>query len=187
MDAKQETVSEPTLGKTAATQGIKFGIVITVMTLSAMLSIDVASLSILCMAIFLFVPFMLYRAMTDYKRQRSAEVRHSELWMLGIGIFFFGSLICAIATYIFLRFVQPDYLYRMITAAIAAVEQTPSDQQESTLKVLHGIIDNGMLPTAIEVAVQLIWSYTFSGSILSLIVAAIAKGKSSTPTNQPRQ
>lgn len=179
------------IGKVAAREGAGYGVIISVMTLAAMLSIDIAAMSMLSMAIFFAVPFLLYASMRRFGQQLGRPAVHSELWMLGIAIFFFASLICALATFVFLRYVQPDYLYRLLSQLITAVEQSPSPQQEATLKALHGIIDNGLIPTPIDVAIQMIWSSTFGGSILSLIVAIFARDKRKAttppidnPTNQ---
>jgi hypothetical protein len=99
----------------------------------------------------------------------------SALWMHGISIFFFGSILLAAAVYVFLRFMNPTFIVDNLRVAIDVYRSLGVPEANEIADSLQMMIDKHMLPTAISLAISSIWSVVFSGSMLSLLLALLVR------------
>ncbi len=118
------------------------------------------------------VPFILYRLMARRYRQRLLLASFSELWIHGIMVFLFGSAILALVVYAYLRFINPGLIAQQLAAAIEAYKAVNLTEMASQMEA---ILKAGALPPPIQFALAMLWGCSFTGSILSLLEAAIIK------------
>ena len=154
----------------AARVGPVAGVYFTVLFLCAAYSGMHPLLSILALILLLSVPWLLYRRLSA-TAAAVAKVRTVPLWTEGIYSFLFGGLIMALLVYMWLRFVDPGYV---------RMREYPQSASHELRHAVEAVLEQGSLPGAIQMAMSLFWTVTFTGAVLSLPVAfIIAKIKSS--------
>lgn len=158
-----------------AYQGIIMGAFLTVTSILSLLSYRSSTLSILATIFIVGVPFLQFRLMAGVYDKYRREVSFSSLWMLGIAIFIGGSLICALVTYGYLEFVNPDYFYTLGNEMLATLEQTPELRGSELHEMIRFYVDENLFPSAIGYCVEMVLLTVFSGSILSMILAPVVK------------
>lgn len=164
------------LYRRGADNGLIFGIYLSVMSILLMLSVDTPNLSIPALVMIAGIPFLIFYFLRKLYKDEFGYTKFSSLWMLGILVFLFGSLICGVVTYIYLQFIQPDYIYDMMNTALdLAKSNPPSPQNDQLVNILDKAIKEKMIPSPIELVIQMIWFSSFAGSILSIILAGIVK------------
>lgn len=175
MCAQTDDTNTPSVLKRGADDGFAVGIVLCAIFLLSAYSVRTPMLSVPALVFVLFVPVMAYKLMRrDYLRLPSMRF-FSALCMHGICMFFFGSLLLAAVMYVFMRYVQPDYLTDTMQQAIDAYNTIGTPQAREAAHMLQMMIDKHLLPSAISLAVTSIWSTTFFGSILSMILAWLVR------------
>lgn len=110
----------------------------------------------------------------------------SFLWLQGIVTFVCGTLMMAVVAFIFMRFIRPDYISELFSMVADQYESLPSAEAQSFAHNLHLMVKNNTLPTPIYVALELMMSGIFTGSILSMFITwlvRLRKVRSSLDTN----
>ncbi|MDE6716157.1 MAG: DUF4199 domain-containing protein [Muribaculaceae bacterium] len=159
--------------KQASDYGAYLGALLSLLFFAVVYSSALPALSFLAIAMLLAIPFFIFFVMKRLRRKAPDFWRMSALWMLGILIFIFGGIILAAVAYIFLQFIDPDFIYRQLGAAIEIYKHNPDLINSQSLAVLTKMYESGNIPSAIQSAMSTLWSVSFFGSILSLIEAAI--------------
>ena len=158
-----------------ANKGVIVGVYLSVIFLCAVLSDYVPLLSLVAILLMLGVPFFIYRIMNFIYKKYQRVADFSSLWMLGISLFLGGSLICSLVTYATLAYVLPDYIYNQAEKALELYQQMPQIKDSELTKYIKTAIENGLLPTPIEFAIEMLCLTSFAGSMLSLLLAAIIR------------
>ncbi len=173
-----------------ATDGLIMGLYLTVMYLLQVTGMNVPALSLLGEVMMLCVPVVAYLLMSRGARETVPRPMFSAMWMHGIMIFLCGSIIMTLAAYIYMRIVDPDFivnLFRSMSQLYAGLGTEAGDQFSH---MLDKVIAAHMLPTPISFAFSLLWLGSFSGAMLSLVIAGIlkwrivAKSKRNTTTDK---
>lgn len=160
-----------------ADKGLYLGIWLAAMFFAMVYSIDVPLLGLLSIGMFLGVPVIVYRWLRRTFVEEHGLTTLSSLWMQGIMIFACGSLINALVATVYLKWVRPDFITDRLKDAIEFYSgfNDPSAQQAAEL--MQRIIDSHMVPSAVSVAMETVWLAIFTGSLLSLILALIARAR----------
>lgn len=112
-------------------------------------------------------------------RKRMVENRcrdsFSSLWMHGITMFICGNLIFGLAFYVYLRFLDPEFLVRETLQAASLYSGLGTEEGDHMAKLLHSMVDKRLLPTPIAFAFSLMWFGSFFGSMLSLILTFLVR------------
>lgn len=166
-----------------ADDGFWFGIYLSLLFVSMAGSLDSALLGIAALAMVVAVPVVVYFFLKRSYRRDDFRSTFSMLWLHGICIFFFGSLLMALTVYLYLRVVNPSYIPDLVKTAYEFYKEIDSPTASEMAELLQGIQRNNLYPTAGGVAVEMIWSAVFTGSLLSMIISAIIKagGRRSRP------
>lgn len=161
----------PSVYKRGAEDGLWMGLLLSAAFLTDAYSLKVPILALISLVLKVAVPVMAYIWLKrDYLRYPTMRF-FSALWMHGIAFFFFGSLICAVVMFVFLRFVYPDFIIDTVHQAIDAYNSIDVPSAHEFADSLQHIIDMHALPSPITLAVTQIWAVTFGGSILTMILA----------------
>lgn len=175
-----------------ADDGFIFGLYLSLMFVLQAISLEHNSLiaSLTALILVLGVPVIIYIFL---RRGYIADGRRSQfsaMWLHGICIFFFGSLLMALTAYIYLRVINPAFISHTFEILRAAYTELGTESALIIAKTIEEIQTQHLYPTAVEIAVQIIWLAVFSGSLLSmfeaLIIRAIGRPRI-TPPPMPRQ
>lgn len=157
-----------------ASDGTRLGLWIVATFFAGAYSVTYPILGTLSLLMALAVPIIVYRRMASDWRQVPSMRFFSAIWMHGIAMFFFASLLLAVAVYVFLRWMEPAYLVNNVTAAIKIYAQLGQDnmpQAAQMAQMLQQMLDHNMLPSPASLAFTTIWTVTFTGSMLSIVLA----------------
>lgn len=132
-------------------------------------------LSLVGLLMALAVPFVTYKLLRRGYVENVCESHFSTIWMHGITIFICGSLILGVAIYIYFRFVKPLEIASMVQAAADIYMAQDDVELQRYGRVFQSMINRHELPTPISIAFGVMWLGSFTGSMLSLVVAWIVK------------
>lgn len=158
-----------------ADDGLWFGLYLSVMFIAMACSLDVPILSLVFLLMAAGVPVATYRSLKKSFRIDEGRSSFSALWLHGICMFFFGSLLLSVTVYVFLRFIHPEYIPELVRTAYEYYSTSGSPSAHEIADVLRAIQDNRLYPTAGGVAVEMIWLAVFTGSLLSMAISAVVR------------
>lgn len=159
--------------RVGAEYGLWFGIYLTLMAFAIMYGFEHTSLMLMAVAMLVATPAIIYQMMRRYRMSVYGYATFAALWMLGLAIFLFGSLICGIVTYVWMQYVMPTFIYDQVTAAIELYKTMPGDEAAQVVEIMQAVIEHHALPSAIDVSIQMIMFVTFLGSMVSMLLAGL--------------
>lgn len=153
----------------AAENGVLLGAIIGAMVLAMGLSTVFPAAALLLWGGTLAMPFITYRMLRRSAVASGGTSGFPEIWAEGIASYFLGSLIPALIAYVSLRFFAPTFIADTVNSSIAILESQGADyaMMADTLRQAAA----AKMPTATDVAAQLISFNIIAGTTLSLIVA----------------
>lgn len=160
-----------------ANTGFYFGLYLSALFFAMAYSMMVPGLSLLALVMMAAVPVIIYKCLRRMYVEEKGYSLLSGLWMYGIVIFFCGSLIAAAVSAIFLKWIHPGFMTEQIALSIDMLKSSGLKDGESMAEMLQLISDKGMIPGPAEVSIRTITFSVFTGSILSLIMAALAMAR----------
>lgn len=125
----------------------------------------------LALVLLVGTPFVLYYIMLRYHRQNDYLSGFSLLWMMGIMLFFFASLISAIPEYIYYQYINPDFIANAMSQSMELIENMGLMKNDEAYKQMQQLVEEGTAPTALQMIMSSMWSNVFFGSLLSIVVA----------------
>lgn len=167
--------------------GAFFGLYLCAIFLAMVASSRMSMASFLFFILLIGVPIFIYNALRRGYMARGGRASVSELWVEGIMIFLFGSAICGFVTFVYLKWIEPEFMYEQVTSIISSLKALKSNPQliagqdaariDSMLEVFDNMVRRGMVPTASEFVTSMFWFTTATGCLLSLPLAALARIK----------
>ena len=164
-----------TFAKAAATWGVPFGIYLSCMSVAWIYTDRMPMLSIVATTMLLLIPFIIYRLMRRFHENEFGFTTFSSLWMLGILLFIYASLITALVTYCVFNFLRPDFFYEQAQAMVDMYRSNTDVQTQETVAIMQRIIDGNLMPRVIEMVFFAFWTVSFLGSLLSACIAWIVR------------
>ena len=173
----EEDINTPSTSpvQLAANYGLWFGLYLSGIFLMFVGSDSSALMSLLTLAMLMLCPLVVLRMLRGAYVRNMASTDFMRLWSIGVMIFFFGSLICALVTVVWIQFLHPDFLYEKAQEAVDVYRTVPEMAGSDVVHALQSAIDKGELPTPIEFAVQMGWTTVLLGSVISLPLAFLAR------------
>ena len=160
-----------------ADDGLPFGILLSAMFFAAVFSTAVPLLSVVSMILFLSVPFIIYTFLRRSYINDLYTTQLSSLWMQGIMTFLCGCLISGLAAVIYLKWINPDFIADRVQEAIDFYSESGWKQGEEMADMLRRMVSAHIIPTPIQIVIEMIWLGVFSGSLLSLLMAVLARAR----------
>ena len=154
-----------------AADGLWTGLAMGICVMCMILSSSTPFLSLIGLALFIYVPFMVWRFLRRGWVLGRVPATFSAVWLHGICIFLFGAIIMALIMYISLRFLSPGWIENQMALAVQQLAADPATAEQA--RILSRVIDSGQLPSPIYTSVSSIWLVAFTGSIWSMIFALI--------------
>lgn len=156
--------------------GVYMGLYFVVKFIFDVWSMDSFFCSIVSLLMLLCIPVVVYLAMRKYDRMNGLKCYFSQLWMMGILLFFFTSLISSLAQYIYYVYINPDYIKLQFQAAVTLMEALNFKFSDpSLLDTIKTGLEKGNVPSPMSVVVERMWVNLFFGSLLSVAVAWLVK------------
>lgn len=159
----------------AAYNGLWMGLYFVVLFLLMVATIRLGVLNILVMAMICFTPFLIYRQLKRTHLDAHGMESFSGLWMQGILTFCCGSIILCAASYIFLRWCYPTFMYDSCLQILDMYKATPEMPKDTLFDVATAIVEKRFAIRPTDIALAYLWSAAFTGSILSMILATVVK------------
>lgn len=152
-----------------------FGALLTATSLLMIYSSLSSILSLFSLVMLIVLPVVLFMLLRRYNAMVDSHVTTGVLWALGVMISICGSLICGAVTYVWLQYIEPDFIYDSAMSAIEAYNALPQFNQSEMVEQLRTAVDEGLLPSAIQLVINMMMFTTLLGSVSSLIMAALIK------------
>lgn len=135
--------------------------------------------SLLSLALIVYVPVFVYRRLKSTYFAAHGLMTFSGLWLEGILHFICGAIILALGSLIFLRWIVPDYLPDMVAVISRAAAENAQASDSPVTPAQFASYFASIRP--IDISMTLLWSASFTGSIASLVIAAIVNSKLPPP------
>ena len=128
-------------------------------------------LNAVAMLLLIGTPVMLYRVMLQFHKKSGYISGFALLWMMGIMLFFFASLISCVPEYIFYQYINPDYIANAASQSVKLMEEMGWLKDDATLEEVNKMLAADAVPTSIQMVISTMWAHVFFGSLLSIVVA----------------
>ena len=95
----------------------------------------------------------------------------------GITTFACGALIFGFASFVYLKWIDPGFIRSMLEMAVGYYQDLPDSDGQYAMMAddLSIILKNNAVPSAPAIVIAWMWLIVFSGSLLSMLVAAVVK------------
>ncbi len=158
----------------AMESGVYVGLYFVVKFVFEVFSMDSFFCNAVSLSMLLCVPVVVYFVMRRYRYQVGEQCYFSQLWMMGILLFFFVSLINSLAQYVYFVYINPGYIKAQFLAAVEFMESfRPVMSDPSLLDTIKEGLEKGNVPSPMSVVVERIWVNLFFGSLLSAAMAGL--------------
>lgn len=159
----------------AAENGIVISGCILVLLAACCLSIAYTFASLLLLVGTIAMPVVIYKLLTRSYRKGQCSMGFAEIWAEGIASFFLGSLVPALAVYLLLKYAYPDFIVNQIDSTIEYFRAMGNEQGDQWVKTLTNIRTNSPIPSAADIAANIISFNIVAGTTLSLVVTPFVK------------
>ncbi|MDE5835816.1 MAG: DUF4199 domain-containing protein [Paramuribaculum sp.] len=160
-----------------ADDGFIFGVMLCVMFFAGVFSVSAPVLSVVALIIFIAVPFVIYTFLRRAYITDLYTTQLSSLWMQGIMTFICGSLIAGLVAVVYLKWINPDFIADRLQEAIDFYSGSGWQQGEEMADLLQNMVKAHVVPTPIQIGIEMIWLGVFSGSLLSLLMAVLVRAR----------
>ena len=157
-----------------AADGLWTGLAMGFCMMFMILSTRIPFLGLVAMALVILTPWLVWRFLRRAWISGQTPPTFSAVWLHGICIFLFGSIIMALMMYISLKFLSPGWIENQTLLVVKELSANPNTLDQA--KTMSRIIESGQLPSPIYVSISSIWLVAFTGSMWSMIFAAILTG-----------
>lgn len=156
--------------------GVYMGLYFVVKFVFEVWSMDSFFCNTVSLLMLLCIPVLVYRAMRKYDVMNELKCYFAQLWMMGIMLFFFTSLISSLAQYIYYVYINPEYIREQFRSAVSLIESLNLMSSDPTLlDALKEGVEKGNVPSPMSVVVERMWVNMFFGSLLSAAIAWLVK------------
>lgn len=159
--------------KYAAESGLPAGLYLTMMSIGVMMSHKVELLDWVVPLLLVGFPFFMAWRMKRMVRIKPEYGNFSPLWLFGIYTIIFGTLICMLATYLYLLYVDPHFIKESLNHAIETFSKLPDEGVSSMSEVMRQAAEKNVYPTKTQFVTSMGWFTCFSGSMLSFVLASV--------------
>lgn len=158
--------------------GLLLGLYFVAKFVIASVSIYFPLLSAVSFLLSLAIPFVMYFfLMNTLKKNCETGVIFSNVWTLTILSILFASLIESIFMYMYLQYVNPDYLSDQISTISTMLNQFNESQKNETLSKFIESYEKAEIPSAINISINSIFNNIFMVGLVCLPVCRYVSRK----------
>lgn len=166
---------QKTVYRRGADDGFYFGLYLVALFFASAFSLTMPFAGLLSTVMMLAVPFVIYHFLRRAYIECEGKSQFSELWLHGIVIFFCGGLIAGVVAVVYMRWIAPDFIINQANIAIGIWEEANMPQADELAKTMKLAIEQKMIPTPIQLVIEMLWLQVFTGSLLSMLLSAIIR------------
>ena len=159
----------------ASVWGIPFGLYLSCIGISGVFVDWFMPLSYIFMILVVCTPLVVYYYQRRMFIEEDGFSEYAALWMLGIMLFLFSTVLASFIMFLVIQFGRPDFLYDQALAMIKSSSEIPEMRDSEFVRVLQRMVDNRLLPVPIEMVFNTFWLVTSAGCITSAITAIFAR------------
>lgn len=163
--------------RNGANTGTWLGIMLSAMFLCSVLAQNTPVLALPAIILFVTVPLLVYRSLRLTYTTLGGKPSLSFLWMQGIVSFACGSLILALTSTAYMRWIEPQFINQTVQKAIKLYSAIPDPQSQNVAQMLTQMVKAHAVPSAVYISLELVWLGIFSGSILSLLLTILVRAR----------
>lgn len=156
-----------------ADDGVLMGVYLTALFFASVFALGRPLVGGIATVMILAVPVMLFMLLRRTWRRDRGMTLFSGLWMQGIMTFLCGGLLSGVVAFVYLKWINPGWLAEQVRAMVDLYRSI--DGGALIADTLETMLTRGLLPSAIQMVIQMLWLEIFTGSILSLIVTALVR------------
>lgn len=172
----EKNVETKSIVQFAMEWGVYMGLYFVVKFIFEVWSMDSFFCNAVSLCMLLCIPVFVYFVMRKYDVLNGLKCYFSQLWMMGILLFFFTSLISSLAQYIYYVYINPEYIKLQFQSAVELMEAwNVMANDPSLLEAMKAGLDKGNVPSPMSVVVERMWVNLFFGSLLSAAIAWLVK------------
>lgn len=157
--------------------GLWLGLCFIAMFVLAAASMRMPLLNIGVIGIAVYVPVLSYRFLRRTHVDAHGLTSFSALWMQGIVMFACGALLLGAAAYLYIKVVEPNFISNVVKFGIEYYSSAGTPEADAIADEFRKIVELNRLPRTGDVVLMYIWATVFSGSILSMLLAVIARAR----------
>lgn len=176
-----ETDKPKSVYRRGAGDGVYLGAVLTALYFSTAYSFMIPGLGLLSLMLIVAVPALIFVLLRRTFISDCGTTAYSALWMHGIMIFLCGAAISSAIAVVHMQWFEPDLLLKQMRMLIDTYNSTDWPQAKEIAHTLQLAIDNHMLPTPINMTIDMLWLIVFTGSMLSMAISFIVKNMGYKP------
>lgn len=158
------------------------GLYLSVMSACLLLSVRIPALPMLILPLLAALPVVLWRMLCSIGDAHTPYRRLTPLWLAGIYIFIFGTLICAFLSSVWLIAMQPDFVDLYFRQAVEAAHANGlADMYAYEIDTLTQARERHLMPGPLQFVAAMAWATAFLGATMALPVAAVATRRYTAP------
>lgn len=162
-----------------ADNGFVLGAYLSALFFASAFALKVQFLGLLSTALIIAIPVIIFMMLRRTWIRDQGMSLFSSLWMQGIVAFACSGIISGCVAYIYIRWVEPDWLTSQVQQMITMYQSVQGGEQVA--QILETVLKQKLLPSPIQMVIQMLWLEIFCGSVVSLIATLIVR------TTKPRQ
>lgn len=170
-----EQMTTKEIVREGAEKGAWLGLIFIALFAATIGNLYVPILSFVILAIVVAVPIVAYRMLRRTYIKSGCALSMPSVWLQGIVMFLCGSLMLAVAVYLYTQIIAPHFISNMIDYLREMSAVTDNPQLAEQAVTLNSLIAETGIPRPIDMALGMAWTGTFSGTILSLLLSAFVK------------
>ena len=161
--------------------GLWLGLCFIAIFLLSALSLRYPLLNIGALAAAIAVPVISYRFLRRTHTDAHGLTTFSALWLQGIVMFACGALLMGAVAFVYMRFINPGFIAQIFQAAADYYSDFGTPEGDELATQIGNIIKHHRLPRISDFVLMWIWGTVFSGSVLCMILAAVARSRRIPP------
>ncbi len=155
--------------------GLRFGLLLTLFYALTLGSAHLPWLNLPGLVCLAALPVALFVWMRkDYIASKGLHTV-GTLWLNGLLTVIGGALLASVPMVIFLQWISPDFLPQLWESMVQVLDTSADVQARNMAADIRVALDNGFAISPIIFTLSLLWTATFLGSILSLIMGIVIK------------
>lgn len=179
--------SDKSIYARGADDGFWMGLYLVVIFFSMVAALQYALANALLLVLLAGVPALTFWFLRRSYRADNGLTPFSGLWMQGIVMFGCSALIFCLTGYLYLRWMDPEFISRVLSLGLEFYRQADTPEAQEVVEELELIQSNpDRLLSARNVVMGWMWLIVFSGSLLSMLMAGLVKLRRVSRAEQPK-
>jgi len=133
-------------------------------------------LGMVSLALALMSPFFVAKRLRAYRdKVRQGVLSFQRGWVFALLVFFYGSVLLALAQYVYFAFIDKGFMVKMIIEALNSPQTAQVMAQSGMSEVFNTSVQQLQSMRPIDISLQFLTTNIFLGMVLSLPIALVMR------------